>query len=187
MSEALRHNHMPNHAARGTIINPWTDWLENNSTEGAVTLGGSSATRPVTIDSATDPSANLLAVVVSAGAAVLLKPFGTDAAAEAFTMTVRGWKSAMGNLAAWYSDLLFVGATTLAVSAATNKGVSGGPASDTDFFCDTITQSAGTTTHEVIEASTGSFIKLDNCGYGLITVEFAISTAASANCLVGGF
>jgi hypothetical protein len=176
--------------ARGTVINPWIRALVNNSTEGDEVLSAMQAAAPVTIDESSDPSANYYVGKPSAGVAIAIMPFGTNANAEAFDMTVRGWKhvlSAPGSSPIpspnVVSSVLFVGTCTLG----SVTGISGGEVTDSEFFCSSIAQSAGIEDYKVMDHATGSFVRIDNAGFGLISIEFDLNTAASANCLVSGF
>jgi hypothetical protein len=111
-------------------------------------------------------------------------PFGTNAANEVFAFQVMGWANAHnGTNEIWTPFELWTGDCTLH----STTGVSGKHISDTDFFCDAITQTGGIDAAKELSGASGSLVQLDHLGFPVISIEFNMATAASGNCLVGAW
>jgi len=167
--------------------------LTTNSTEGDFLIPVPTDIEPVSIDSASDPTANSF-VVGCGGSETIIYPFGTDADNEAFGMRVYLWSKAAGRSGS-PTDLwvpYFVGGFVVTLSSALN-GVAGALISDLEFMADTITEEATNTWDDGYVPPTvrvRSFaaeqlaeIRILTNGYQKLEVRFDNTTAATANAL----
>lgn len=102
----------------------------------------------------------------------------TDAADETASASVWGWQQTATGF--WLPKLL----ATLAVTAGTRTGVSGGEVTNTDFFADTITASVDHTVREVKSwtATNGiAYAEIDAMNSDLIEVEVTRNSGTSAS------
>ena len=167
----------------GTLSWHWLYWLENNSSEGDYLITGPAATVPDHTDS-TSTGANKIVFETPAGSNLMLMPFGTDAANEVFAFQVMGWANAHnGTNEIWTPFELWTGNCTLH----STTGVSGKHISNTDFFCDAITQTGGIDAAKELSCAVGALVQLDHLGFPVISIEFNMDTAATGNCLVGAW
>lgn len=107
---------------------------------------------------------------------IIVWPYGTDAANEAFNMRVVGWWK--GN-AAWGYSVLFEGLCTLGAEV----GVASGDVLATEFYCDAITLTSSSTESiiKTTTADTPALALIDMVGCQYVQFQFDLTTAAAAN------
>ena len=127
-------------------------------------------------------TASVIAFPTPAGSHILIAPFGTNAENEDFGMRVMGHaKQSTG----WFGINLWEG---LCVMGASPGLASTDPVDNSQFLCDTVTQTDGV--DQTVENSIllGSLVHLDHLGFPWITIDFKVdagsSTAYNANALV---
>ena len=165
----------------GSQYMDWQFWLTNNSTSTALSSSAPTITKPAQTDESADPSSNKIAFSTPDSLRLIIQPFGTDAANETFVFRVNGWQKSTANTNALYTPmLLFQGTVTLH----TPPGVSGEKPDNNDLLSDDIAQSDGISANAINNTVIGSFVDLDHLGSPIIEIEFDLTGAASANCLV---
>ena len=105
---------------------------------------------------------------------VVLVPFGTDAANEAFDMKVVGWS--------YSSDGVWIPFTLLTVAVVLGSAAVSGLTNH--FLADTITYTAGDDEAKIISPAndTVAHVLLHTRGFKKLEYDFDLGTAAAANC-----
>ncbi len=118
---------------------------------------------------------------------IRIKPFGTDANNETFSMRVWGWdRILLGGIYVWENILICEVACTLGNLA----GAALCAITASDFEVDTITlttPAASTSIYihtQAVADVRGAFLFADTFGSRLVQIEFDMGTGASANALV---
>lgn len=113
---------------------------------------------------------------------LIVVPYGTDAADEAYGLKVIGWcKVSSSGVDEWVPTEIFVGTVTLGAATGAADGVIG----DTALWADAITYVSGDSAYEVPTVTANSIAWLNVDVRGVEKVQFLIenTTSASANCL----
>lgn len=113
---------------------------------------------------------------------LIVVPYGTDAADEAFGLKVVGWcKVVSGGVTEWVPTEIITVAVTLGAATGAADGVIGGTA----LWADAITFTSGDSAYEIptVTADTIAWLNVDVRGVEKVQFLFETDTAASANCL----